>query len=314
MYELSSWWLANVAIDRVRASSHGALSGRLTRARLGVLADLPVRRVTSEQVQEWQTSLLHSQRPLSPSTVSDTRTTLRQVLDCAIDHGLLATNPVPKVKGPKSEKRPGRHLSPNEAKQLVGACAKARYGVVVALLFAQGWRISEALGLAWQDVDLDAATVVVRRAVVQAKGAGRTLGPPKTAGATGVHLLTPGVIARLRAHRLVQIAERRDAVDPSGFAHTYEGEKLDLIFTSEDGGLVARQAVDKLMRSKADELGIDSTSLVRTSAGALGDDGVCGVAVEVLASPVVDRGGVWIGVAGGNFGRRGAVRRHRVRP
>ncbi len=37
-----------------------------------------------------------------------------------------------------------------------------------------------------------------------------------------------------------------------------EGERLDLVFTTENGGIVARQHVDKLARSKAVRLGIDT--------------------------------------------------------
>src|SRR5690606_28175406 len=67
VHELAEWWLANVAVDRVRPSSHGALTTRLTRARLGDLADIPVVELASETVQEWQSKLLHREKPLAPS-------------------------------------------------------------------------------------------------------------------------------------------------------------------------------------------------------------------------------------------------------
>ena len=41
-----------------------------------------------------------------------------------------------------------------------------------AILFTTGLRISEVLGLSWEDIDLDAGTARVRRAVTAAK-AGR---------------------------------------------------------------------------------------------------------------------------------------------
>ena len=67
----------------------------------------------------------------------------------------------------------------------------------MALLFLQGWRISEVLGLAWEDVDLDAGTAHVRRASVYVDGRGQQLGPPKTEGARGEHWLMPTVVALL---------------------------------------------------------------------------------------------------------------------
>jgi len=41
-----------------------------------------------------------------------------------------------------------------------------RLGAAVAVLFVQGWRVSEVLGLGWEDLDLDAGVALVRRAAV----------------------------------------------------------------------------------------------------------------------------------------------------
>ena len=86
------------------------------------------------------------------------------------------------------------------------------------------------------------------------------------------------MVDRLRAHRAAQAAERL-AAGPAWQTHTYEGERIDLVFTTEDGGIVARQHVDKLTRSKAAALGIDTTGLGthvgrRTVVTAMSEDGV----------------------------------------
>ncbi len=117
----------------------------------------------------------------------------------------------------------------------------------------------------------------MRRAVA-VPGAGRVLGPPKSEGAEGVHNLLPGVVDRLRAHRAAQAAERL-AAGPTWQTHRYEGARIDLVFTTEGGGIVARQHVDKLTRTKAAALGIDTTGLGthvdrRTVVTAMSEDGV----------------------------------------
>ena len=68
--------------------------------------------------------------------------------------------------------------------------------------------MSEVLGLAWLDLDLEAGTATVSRASVYADGVGMMLGPPKTEGAKGRHFLTPVVVELLRRRRRTQAEER----------------------------------------------------------------------------------------------------------
>lgn len=91
--------------------------------------------------------------------------------------------------------------------------APDRLGVAVALLFIQGWRVSEVLGLAWGDVDLDSGVAEVRRGCAYADGVGMVLGPQKTDGAIGRHHLTPVVVELLRRRRTAQLEERLRAGD-----------------------------------------------------------------------------------------------------
>jgi integrase len=129
----------------------------------------------------------------------------------------------------------------------------------VAILFTVGLRVSEVLGLAWSDMSLDAATAHVRRAVVDGADC-RRFGPTKTAGATGVHHLAPGVVARLRAWKTRQ-AEERIAAGSLWRSHNYESQVLDPMFTQFDGQLVARQQIDKLLRRAAERVGLDPKRL-----------------------------------------------------
>jgi integrase len=124
----------------------------------------------------------------------------------------------------------------------------------VALLFIQGRRVSEVLGLAWEDLDLDAGTALVRRASVYIDGRGQQLGPPKTDGARGEHWLMPTVVALLRRTREVQEQEREAA--PKWAEVTYGGERISLVFTNPAGGFVLRQAVAKVVKQAAKTAGI----------------------------------------------------------
>jgi integrase len=255
---LAAWWLNTEARQNVRVSSFGAISNRLTSSRLRGLADVPVVELRSEQVMTWKSELLDR---LAPSTVADTRATLKQVLDQAVDHGLIARNPVDKVKPPTVEQSKDRRvLTREEVAQLIVACDVSRYAAAVAIMYTTGLRVSEALGLAWEDIDLDKGTAHVRRAVIEAKGHGKLLGPPKTNGAKGVHHLAPGAIERLRVRKAEQ-DEERERAGPMWKTIVYDKSVVSLVFTAEDGSIGSRQRIDQLVRRKAEMLGIDTVGL-----------------------------------------------------
>ena len=254
--ELSAWWLRNVASMRVRSSSLGKYEDRVQRI-VAWLGDVRIGQLRVEQVAAWQTELLAT---LSPSTVADTRATFRTIVDEAITLELIKTNPVARVRPPVVRAAARRALTAVEGRGLVAAAAEDRLGAAVALLFVQGWRVSEVLGLAWGDVDLDARTAVVSRASVYADGVGMMLGPPKTEGAKGQHHLTPVVVELLRRRRQAQLEERLRS--GAGWQqHEYEGRAVELVFTTTTGGLLLRQAVTKAVRAAAVKAGVDPEGL-----------------------------------------------------
>jgi integrase len=120
--------------------------------------------------------------------------------------------------------------------------------------------VSEVLGLAWSDLDLHASMATVSRASVYADGIGMTLGPPKTEGAKGRHLLTPVVVELLRRRRRAQDEERLRA-GPLWDRLSYEGRPIDVVFTTVTGGLLLRQKVTKAVAAAAEAAGLDPAGL-----------------------------------------------------
>jgi len=223
-----------------------------------MLGATAVRAVKAEHVARWQSELLKS--GLSSGTVGDLRMTLHQVLEQGVIHELLPANPVDRVAAPKVVRSSKRALTADEARRLVDAARVDRLGAAVALLFVQGWRVSEVLGLAWEDLDLDAGVAIVRRAAVYVDKAGVVLGPTKTAGAAGTHHLSPGIVELLRARRKAQAIERL-ATGEAWPSFRYEGRPVSPVFTKVDGGLVNRQQVAKAITRAAERAGIDPAGL-----------------------------------------------------
>jgi integrase len=254
--DLAEWWLENVHRHQVRASTWTKAEDRVRRI-VATLGRVQVRKLHVEQIVTWQSGLL---KTLAPKTVGHHRQTLAQVMDQAVELGLIAANPVRRVKAPRVPRTSARALTVDETRALVAAASSDPYGAVVALLFFQGWRVSEALGLAWGDVDLDAAAASVRRACIYIDHQGPALGPTKTAGAMGDHQLVPTVVELLRRRRAQQAADRLASEEPWP-ERVYEGRVVDLVFTTPTGGLLTRQSITKLLNAAAETAGIDATKL-----------------------------------------------------
>lgn len=104
-------------------------------------------------------------------------------------------------------RRGGRSLTPVEAKALLGAARGDRLEALYVTMLSLGLRRGEALGLAWEDVDLDKGILRVRQAV-KLEGGRLVIGEVKTAGSRRSLNLPGRLVEVLRAHRLRQLEER----------------------------------------------------------------------------------------------------------
>jgi integrase len=253
--ELTRWWLDNVARHRVRITTWTTYDKQL-RAVCCSLGDVQVRKLRPEQVAGFVSTVIDAG---SAARARNIRVLLVQVLDEAVNLGLAAENVAKKVRAPRVPKVKRRTLTPDEARRLLDACDD-RFVAAASLCFIQGWRISEALGLAWQDLDLDAGRVRLRRGATYADRVGIVLGPTKTPSTAGRQLLGPSVVEFLRKHKVRQDANRVQA-GASWQPVVYEGEQLDLVFTNQRGGPVLRQHVDRAIRNAAERIGLDRATI-----------------------------------------------------
>ena len=184
-----------------------------------------------------------TQEGYSPTTVRRIRGVLVQVLKQAERWGLVARNVAALTNGPRIPKREGRTLTIDQAKALLAAARGDRLEPLYVVMLSLGLRRGEALALDWNDVDLDARTLRVRRSV-RREGGKLVLGELKTAGSRRVLNLPIPVVEALRAHRVRQAAERLEAgprwqdlglvftttigtaIDPANLRHYFEALAL----------------------------------------------------------------------------------------
>ena len=245
-------------LHQLRASTWSKAEDRVRRI-IDTLGSIEVGKLQVEHIVTWQSRLL---KQLAPKTVGHHRQTLAQIMDQAVELGLAVGNPVRRVKAPRvPPTAAGR--SPSMRRSAPRRCVEQRPlrgSRCPAVLPRLPRAVSEALGLAWSDLDLDAGIAVVRRACIYVDHQGAALGPTKTAGAMGDHQLVPTVADLLRRRRKAQAAERLASAEPWP-RHIYEGRPVDLVFTTPTGDLLFRQAITKAINTAAARAGIDPTKL-----------------------------------------------------
>lgn len=188
---------------------------------------------------------------LSPNYQRIIRATLRRALTRAERDGLVVRNVAALSTPPKLPRIEQEHLTVTRAKQLLAAVRGDRMEACYALMLSYGLRRGEALGLCWTDLDIEARTLAVRRAVKREtlqpgaeggfprKKTRLVLGELKTGTSRRTLTLTPPILELLRTRRARLAAERLAAgplwhetglifpsatgtpYDPDNFAHAF---------------------------------------------------------------------------------------------
>jgi integrase len=139
--------------------------------------DMPLTDLTPLLVREWLTVLKGSKRveslngafkPLAATTKTGVRSVMHQCFELAALHGYIPAtdrNPISLVKIKGSTKREReRIIISQEQFRLLVTSLPAPLNVMVLLIGCFGFRISELLGLHWEDIDWEKMTLYVQRA------------------------------------------------------------------------------------------------------------------------------------------------------
>jgi integrase len=149
---------------------------------------------------------------LARRSIQICRTILRAVLNEAVEEGLLRRNPAARVGMPRAVARPDRQRDVDawdelQVARFLEATADHRWAAPFRLSVLYGLRRSELLALTWADLDLDAGTVSIDKALVEVKG-GLVQTPGKTKRSRRTVPVDADTARMLSAHRAAQNAER----------------------------------------------------------------------------------------------------------
>ena len=198
-------WLEDTAKPSVRPSTFRGYEGKVRTHILPGLGQVRLVKLTPQRLE----AFLNEKRGagLSPQTVQHLRAILRAALSDAVKWGLVPRNVAALVDGPRVPHHDIQPLSPHEARRLLDAVAPHRLGALFSVALAVGLWQGEALGLRWEDTDLDAGTLTVRKTLQRIDGAFEIV-EPKTVRSRRTVALPSAAVDALRTHRARQMEER----------------------------------------------------------------------------------------------------------
>ncbi len=240
-------WLQTVKATRPASTwrTYDALLRHHVLPRLGTVA---LRRLRADQVQRALDAMLQEAK-LAPKSVATAKAAVHAMLASAVRQRYLARNVATGVQLPRLVSRETEPLSRDECLRFLAAARGDPYEALYLLMLTVPLRPSEALGLRWQDIELDRRLLHVRVQITEsALAAGdpaRLFVPLKSSAGQRTVLLPAVAVAALERRRERQQAERILAAGAWC--------DLGLVFTREDGaplphGQVRRRA-ERLMRA-----------------------------------------------------------------
>ena len=203
---VAGWWAerfeAKVAAGERHPRTLEAHGYQLDRHLLPALGRRQVASLTVDDVAE----LLHQLRRkgCSAKTAASALATLQSVMRFARRCGWIVADPVELLEHderPRPQRRRQRVLGRVEIERLLAACAP-RDRLMLATVLYTGLRISEMLGLLWDDIDFAAGVIHVRAQLSRAHRGepGRRVAPKTPASVRDIPLV-PQLAKVLSAHR-----------------------------------------------------------------------------------------------------------------
>ena len=202
------------------------------------LGHIRLEKLQPQDVQTMEAALIVSGK--SPRTVIHIHRVLAEALKYALRWGVVWRNVTEAVDPPRAEHRDIQVPEVEAVLEALEAAKQTPHGTAIHVLAYTACRRGEALGLRWQDCDLEKGSASIVQTVQWIKGQGPIMQPTKSASSRRTIALGPVTVAALEAHRTSQAPHRLrlgiiyhnhglvfpgplgEPLDPSALTHAWE--------------------------------------------------------------------------------------------
>lgn len=201
-------WLDTIASRRIRPSTSAGYRSCLKRI-VSQLGHHRLDRLQPEHLEAFYAEL--EKEGLASTTVLMHHRVISRALKVALQRGRIARNVATLVDAPTARRMEVEPLTADEARRVLKAATSLDNGARWSVALALGLRQGEALGLQWPDLDLEAGTATIRRALQRQTGKGLVLVEPKSRAGRRTIMLPEPLRHLLIAHLVWQNDQRAAA-------------------------------------------------------------------------------------------------------
>ena len=160
-------WLENVVRPNVKRMTNISYCDTVNSRILPYLGNLYVQELRPRDIDLWVQTL--ARKGLSHGTIRQTKAVLSIALKYAVYPAeLITANPAAGISIPRSAPRKVIKRTIITPEQFAAIPESNKYYPLLKILYHTGLRISEALGLTWDDIDLETGAVSISRQRIQA--------------------------------------------------------------------------------------------------------------------------------------------------
>ncbi|MBR1804798.1 MAG: site-specific integrase [Selenomonadaceae bacterium] len=266
--DFMSAWLDNVVSANVKPTTLQNYQSYLKVNITPHLGEVKVQDLTPAMIDEWMRKLL--QAGLAKTTLTGIHALLHAALDYAVYPAqLISSNPAAYIKVPKNAPRNVIKRTIITPEQFNALLEKYPFGtpyhMPLMLLYHTGARLGEVLGLSWPDIDFAGKQINTWRQLRYINKRGYFFTTLKTESSNRYIIVGDILLDELKRWQARQA--ENEAAHGNSYVYIYreadghverkskglpasDGEKVPLVCTRDDGRLVSRESLMKMLQAE----------------------------------------------------------------